>query len=114
MGRPASGTRDATTGLSGRKSTEKGKKLVGGRSNCDHRGGDCCGHAAVTSGWRDMRGGYTEEREAQTATATLWGGRLSFPTSRAVAYQRASRGSRRGSRGFASLTFNARPPRDLP
>ena|ERR1051326_1425454 len=62
MGRPASGTRDATQGLSDGAGTDEEEKLVGGRSHCHHRCGDCCGQAAVKSGWRDMRGGDTEEQ----------------------------------------------------
>src|SRR5215471_5991539 len=62
MGRPARGTRDATKGLSDGAGTDEEEKLVGGRSHCNRRCGDCCGHAAVKSGWRDMRGGYTEEQ----------------------------------------------------
>src|SRR5919109_2490153 len=62
MGRPASGTRDATKGLSGGAGTDEEEKLVGCRSHCHHRCGDCCGHAAVKSGWRAMRGRYTEEQ----------------------------------------------------
>ena len=88
MGSPASRTRYATKGLSGGAGTDKGEKLVGGGSHRDHRCGDCCGHAAVKSGWWDIRCGYTEEqgrflytegdREgwAQTTTAILRDGRL--------------------------------------
>jgi len=61
MGSPARHTRYATKGLSGGEGTNKGEKLVGCRSNRDHRCGDCCGHSAVKSGWRDVRCGHTEE-----------------------------------------------------
>src|SRR2546423_5008297 len=61
MGSPARHTRYATKGLSGGEGTNKGEKLVGCRSNRDHRCGDCCGHSAVKSGWRDVRFGHTEE-----------------------------------------------------
>lgn|SRR4030095_16660130 len=67
MGRTARRTRDATTGLSGGTGTDQGKTLVGGGSYRDHRGRDCCGHAAVKSGGRDGRGGHTEEQGASCA-----------------------------------------------
>ena len=57
MGLPARGTRDATTGLSGGAGTDEEEKLVGWRSYCHHRCGDCCGHAAVKSGWRGVSRG---------------------------------------------------------
>ena len=44
------------------RATDQGEKLVGGGSYRDHRGGDCCDHSAVKSGWRDVRCGHTEER----------------------------------------------------
>src|SRR5690349_18974737 len=62
MGHSASGTRDATKGLSDGASTDEEEKLVGCRSHCHHRCGHCCGQAAVKSGWRAMRGGYPEEQ----------------------------------------------------
>src|SRR4029434_8314981 len=62
MGHPASGTRDATQGLSDGAGTDEEEKRVGCRSHCHHRCGDGYGHAAVKSGWRDMRGRYTEEQ----------------------------------------------------
>ena len=62
MGRPASGTRDATKGLSDGAGTDEEETLGGGRSPCHHRCGECGGHAAVKSGWRDMRGGCPEGR----------------------------------------------------
>jgi hypothetical protein len=62
MGHPSSGTRYATTELSCGARTDEEEKLVGCRSHYNHRRGDCCGHAAVKSSWRDMRGGYTEEQ----------------------------------------------------
>src|SRR5262249_24020025 len=62
MGHPASGTQDATKGLSDGAGTDEEEKLVGCRSHGHHRCGDGGGHAAVKSGGRDMRGGYTEEQ----------------------------------------------------
>ena len=66
-----------------------------------------------------------ETRRVDTATATHQGGRLSHPAGGIpqfavgrrlyrVVYQRGWRGSRRGSRGRASLTVSARPARDMP
>lgn len=71
MGRTARRTRDATTGLSDGTGTDQGKKLVGGGSYRDHRGRDCCGHAAVKSGGWDGRGGHTEERGGQARLCVL-------------------------------------------
>src|SRR5215475_6141271 len=64
-------------------------------------------------------------RKVDTARATHQGGRLSHPAGSfpqfevgrrpyRVVYQRGWRGSRRGSRGRASLTVRARPARDIP
>ena len=71
MGRTARRTRDAPTGLSDGTGTDQGKKLVGGGSYRDHRGRDCCGHAAVKSGGWDGRGGHTEERGAGAPLCAL-------------------------------------------
>ena len=71
-----------------RRGHGQGEKLVGCGSHRDRRCGDCCGHAAVKSGWWDIRCGHTEEggrflytegdreRWAQTATAIPRDGRL--------------------------------------
>jgi hypothetical protein len=56
----------------------------------------------------------TPGERGQKTTAIPEDDRCACPTSRAVAYQRARLGSRRGSRGFASLTLRVRPPSALP
>jgi len=53
------------------RASDQGKKLVGGGSYRDHRGRDCCGHAAVKSGGWDGRGGHTEERGGQARLCVL-------------------------------------------